>query len=121
MKIMNNITYRQAGDYLLPNLTLPESEMKVSLGRYGMMHKKFLKENKKLMYNKLMISGTLMSHCKKVEDEAKERFTTLISQMARAQGVTEELKAIDQMKWVGMSNNIRQAAEEIVLSELIYN
>ena len=106
------ITYRQAGDYQLPNLIIPESERAITLGRYGMLHKKYLKENKKLLYSELMLSGTLMSHCKKIEETAKERLGLLMKQMAKSQEVTQELKSNNQMKWVGMMNNIRNGAEK---------
>ena len=114
-------TYTQVGDYLLPNLTLPAEEKNIVLGRFGMAHKKYLKENKKILYSELMISGKLFSHCKEVEDRAGDMLETLIKQMANSEGITEELKVTDQMAWVGAMNNIRICATEIVFQEVIYD
>lgn len=113
-------TYRQAGDYLLPNLTLPEEEQNITLGRWGMEHKRYLKENRRFLYSKLNINGCLFRHCKEVEDRAKVVLDGLMSRIALAEGVTEQLKADDQMAWVGAMNNIKQRATEVVLQEVIY-
>ena len=114
-------TYTQVGDYLLPNLTLPDEEKNIILGRFGMAHKKYLKENKKILYSELMISGKLFSHCKEVEDRAGDMLYDLIHQMAKSEGITEELKETDQMVWVGAMNNIKHRATEIVFREAVYN
>ena len=113
------ITYRQVGDFKIPNIRLPEEE-NVTLGRYGMMRMKFLQKNKSGMYMILITKGILMRTLKKTEDEATEMLERLTEQMMKAQGVTEELKESNQMLWVQMMNNIRHSAEEIVLKELIY-
>lgn len=112
-------TYRQAGDYLLPNVTLPEEE-NVTLGRLGMAHKRYLKESKPIVYSQLMIDCSLFRHCKEVEDRARDMLNSLTRQMAQTEGVTEQLKAADQMAWVGRMNNIRQRASEIVFQDVIY-
>ena len=117
---MSKMTYRQVGDYKIPNLTLPKEE-NVTLGKYGMMRKKHLMENKKVLFTQMIARGELMRVLKKTEDEANEMLERLTEQMMKEQGVTEELKENNQMLWVQMMNNIRHSAEEIVLKELIYS
>jgi hypothetical protein len=115
-----NLTYRREGDYNLPNL-LPPQETEVHLGKYALMRRRFLKENRRVTYANLLTSGKLNSHLMEIEQTALTRLEQMVPQMAKAEGVTEELKATDQMKWVGLMNNIRHSAEEAILSELIYN
>lgn len=115
-----NLTYRREGDYNLPNL-LPPQETEVHLGKYALLRRKFLKENRRVTYTNLLTSGKLNSHLMEVEQTALTRLEQMVPQMAKAEGVTEELKATDQMKWVGLMNNIRHSAEETILNELIYN
>lgn len=114
------ISYTRNGDYYLPDLALPEEEMAVTLGRWGRMHRDWLKSNKPSLYTGLLLSGKLMRHCKENEDTANERLELITRQMVQAEGVTEKLKADDQMEWVGRVNNIRNRAEEIVLHEVVY-
>ena len=114
------VTYTMQGDYQLPNL-LPPQEEPISLGKYARMRKRFLQEHRKITYTNLLTSGKLNSHLAEIEQTAQHRVEELVAQMAKAQGVTEELKARDQMKWVQMMNNLQNAAEETVLAELIYN
>ena len=111
------IEYKQVGDYLLPNLRAPESP---TLGKYGMLRHTFLKEHRRLDYTVLEAGGKLSEHLKNVDSEADRMMELLTSQMAKEQGVTERLKESDQMRWVQMMNNIRNAAEEIVLREIVY-
>lgn len=118
---MEKITYSQVGDYLLPDLKLPDEETKITLGRYGMLHRDYLKKHKKAEFSYLLLTGTIMRHCKEIEDAAIQRKETIIEHMKKVQGVTEQLKAEDQMKWVGLMNNIRSCAEEIILKELIHH
>ncbi|MBR1892574.1 MAG: TnpV protein [Lachnospiraceae bacterium] len=113
------LTYIQNGDYLIPNLTA-NSEPEEALTKYGLMRKNFLKEHRRGTYSGMMLEGNLKEHCLMIQHQAEERMDLLTSQMAKLQGVNEALKASDQMKWVGMMNNIRASAEETVLSELIY-
>ena len=113
------LTYRKEGDYLIPNLTLPPEE-EVILGKYAHLRRRYLQEHKPVEYTLLKTSCTLNQHLSEIEQTAWERMEYLGTEMAKRQGVTEELKAADQMKWVGMVNNIRQAAEEIILKELVY-
>lgn len=115
-----NLTYRKEGDYNLPNL-LPPQETEVHLGKYALLRRKFLKENRRVTYTNLLTSGKLNSHLMEIERTALTRLEQMVPQMAKAEGVTEELKATDQMKWVGLMNNIRHSAEETILSELIYS
>jgi len=110
------LTYHQEGDYLLPDLTVPEAP---KLGKYGMLRRSYLRKSRQGIYTGLLLSGKLNSHLEKVDRQAKERVDHLFFQMVKALGVTEELKAKDQLKWVGIMNNIRAAAEEIVLKELV--
>ena len=114
------VTYTMQGEILLPNL-LPPQEEPISLGKYAWMRKRFLQEHRKITYTNLLTSGKLSSHLAEIQQTAQRRMEQIVAQMAKAQGVTEELKASDQMKWVGLMNNIQNAAEEMVLAELIYS
>ena len=114
------VTYTLQGNYLMPDL-LPPQEEPISLGKYARMRKRFLQEHRKITYTNLLTSGKLNSHLAEIEQTAQHRVEELVAQMAKAQGVTEELKASDQMKWVGLMNNLQNAAEEMVLAELIYS
>ena len=117
---MNQITYTMQGDYNLPNL-LPPQEPEVHLGKYALMRFRYLKQNRRITYTNLLTSGKLNAHLTEIEQTAKFRLEQIISQMAQAEGVTEELKAADPMHWTGLMNNIKQSAEEPVLQELIYS
>ena len=117
---MSEITYTKQGDYLIPDLTLP-TEQESPLGRYAQMHRSYLEQHKRVTYLNLLTSGELNKHLYEVEQTALTRLELLTKQLCKEQGVTEELKARDQMKWLGLTNGIRQAAEEIILNELIYS
>ncbi len=119
-KAKNTITYRQVGDYLIPNLTLPPEEKDINLGKWGMKHKTYLTEYKPLMFNSLLGKGKLYTYLAKVDEEASALFSRLVNDMAKAEDITEELKATDQLEWVRRMNNIHYRAEEIVNRELIY-
>ena len=113
-------TYTLGADGIYyPNLSLPEEE-EPRYGKYGRMRHTYLKEHHEGLYTGLLLTGKLNTHLNEVDAAAHQRMELLTRQMAKAQGVTEELKAMDQMKWIGAMNNIRNAAEEIVLTELIY-
>ncbi|WP_418565740.1 TnpV protein [Hominenteromicrobium sp.] len=112
------LTYTMQGDYLLPDLTVPESP---TLGKYGMLRRSYLKDHRDGIYTGMLLTGKLNAHLTEIDRQATEMMERLTAQMAKAQGVTESLKASDQMKWVQMMNNIRSAAEEIVLTELVYS
>ena len=117
---MAEITYTRQGDYNLPNL-LPPQEEPVPHGKYALLRKKFLKEHRRIAYTNLLTSGQLSSHLSEIEQTALSRLEQMVTQMAKAEGVTEELKERDPMKWVGLMNNLQNAAEEIILKELIYS
>jgi hypothetical protein len=119
LKMTEALTYRMEGDYQVPNLTVPE-EAPVILGKYALLRKKYLKQNRRVLYLNYLTAGTLNEHLTEIEQTAYERMELMTAQMALEQGVTEQLKATDQMKWVGMMNNIRNAAEEAILQDLIY-
>ncbi len=112
-------TYTQVGDYMLPDLVLSEQEQK-SIGIWGQRHAKYLKQHHKVLYMNLLTSGKLNSYLADIDERAEEMFSWLIKQMADKHGITEQLKAIDQMIWVGRINAIRNAAMEIVNNEMIY-
>ena len=118
-KIMeNNIGYVKVGDYYIPNLTVPTTVYEI--GKYGRLHRTFLKENCPRLYSSMLMQGNLLEHIAEVDRTAKHRVDTLVKTMATKQGVTEELKAENQMLWIGMMNNLLNSAEEIIYNELIY-
>ena len=117
---MSKITYRQVGDYLIPNLKLPPEETRVTLGKWGMMYKSYLEKHKKVLFSSLLGQGKLYQHCAEIEKQANEMYDLLIEQMKEAEGVTEQLKEQDQLEWVQRMENIQQRAREIVNNELIY-
>ena len=112
-------TYTLVGDYYLPDLKLPE-EKQVNIGVWGMRHKRFLKENHRVLYANLMTSGKLVEYFDDIEQQATAMFLRLVKEIAEKENVTEQLKATDQMLWVRKMNNIRNRATEIVNAELIY-
>lgn len=113
-------TYTQVGDYLLPDLKLPKEEKQANIGVWSMRHKRFLRENHRVLYANLMTSGKLVTYLDDIEQQATAMFLRLVKGLAEKENVTEELKATDQMLWVQRMNNIRNRATEIVNSELIY-
>jgi len=113
-------TYTQVGNYLLPDLKLPEEEKQANIGVWGMRHKRFLKENHRVLYSNLMTSGKLVTYLDDIEQQATAMFLRLVKELAEKENVTEELKVTDQMLWVQKMNNIRNRATEIVNAELIY-
>ena len=116
--IKNGIEYVRNGDYYIPNLTVPDEKV-YKIGKYGRMHAKFIKENRPCFYSMKMLNGTWLAYLEEVDTSAKEMVDKLIKDMAVKQGITEELKAKDQMAWVGAMNNIRHSAEEFVLKDLV--
>ena len=115
----NGLWYERQGDYYIPCLSLPAEEEQ-PIGLWGQRHKRYIKEYRPALYNALLLSGNLNSYLADIDQQAQERLDTIIKQMAQTQGVTETLKAADQMAWVGKMNNIQAGAMEIVNSELIY-
>ena len=114
----NGISYTLHGDYYLPDLVLREEEP--TYGKYGMLRKQFLKEHRSARYQYMLLTGKLNEHLNQIDQEVREQVETLMEQMTEKQGVTEELKAQDQMEWVRLMNNIKASAEEIVLKNMIY-
>ena len=112
-------TYTQVGDYLLPNLELPEEDQQ-PIGVWGQRHLRYLKEHQRATYATLLTSGKLNGYLADIDRQAEEMFLRLVKQMATSEGITETLKAADPMEWVGRMNNIRNRAMEIVNSEIIY-
>lgn len=114
----NDLDYVLVGDYYIPDLKLPEESRPI--GRWGRMHKAFLQEHYPGQYTELLLSGKLWTYLADLNEQANDRLACIISQMQVAEGVTEELKARDQLAWVGTVNSIRSRAEEIIRSEMIY-
>ena len=114
----NGMSYTLHGDYYLPDLVLREEEP--TYGKYGMLRKQFLKEYRSARYQYLLLTGKLNEHLNQTDQEAREQVETLMEQMTEKQGVTEELKAQDQMERVRLMNNIKASAEEMVLREILY-
>ena len=115
----NKITYTQQGDYLLPDLKLPE-QPKVEIGIFGKRHLRYLEHNRKILYTNLLTKGKLTAHLAEIDKLAEDMFFRLVKQIAEREGVTEKLIAKDQMQWVRKMNNIRNRAEEIVNNKIIY-
>ena len=114
------ISYTLQGDYYLPNLILPAEKEERHIGVWGQRHARYLKQNHKILYMNLLTSGKLNNHLADVEKQAQEMFSRLVKQMAEREGVTERLKADNQMKWVARMNNIQSRAAEIVNHDIIY-
>ncbi len=112
------LTYRTESGYRLPNLDVPEAP---KVGKYGMLRRSYLANHRHGIYTGMLLTGELNSQLEQIDRQATEMVERLTEQMAREQGVTEELKASDQMKWVGLMNNLRASAEEVVMRELIYS
>ena len=113
-------TYRRECDYLIPNLVLEDSD-DYQIGKYGRMRRRYLKEYRPGFYNTLILDGTLFKHLSEIDHACNERMELITSAMAKQEGVTEALKAADQMEWVRRKNSIHNRAEEIVLTELVYD
>ena len=111
--------YRQGGDYFIPNLILPD-DSDYQIGKYGRLRRNYLKEHRKILYTNYVVEGTLFKHLAEIDQACNERIEIIVSAMSEQEGVTEALKAADQMEWVRRKNNIRNRAEEIILTELVY-
>lgn len=113
-------TYTQAGDFLLPDLSLPAEKETGNIGVWALRRKRYLKQYHKVLYYNLLTSGKLHSHLADIEEQAQHLFLRLVKELAEKEGVTEKLKAADQMAWVRRMNNIRSVATEIIFEEIIY-
>lgn len=114
---MKELTYHRHGDYLIPDLETPEVPR---IGKYGTMRHQYLRNHHRGIFDGMLLKGTLNAHLEEIDRQAREMMERLTTQMAQREGVTEALKADDQMAWVAAMNNIKNRAEEIVLHELIY-
>lgn len=112
----NGLWYERNGDYYIPCLKLPE----INIGIWSERYLTYIREHKKLLHTKLMINGTLYTHLSEINKQAEEMFSELVNQMKTHEGITEQLKAENQLEWVRRMNNIRSRAEEIIYKELIY-
>ena len=112
------LNYKTVNGYQIPDLKIPNGQ--ATLGRYGRMRKAYLQEHKKILFNSLLLTGKLTAHLTEIDRTADERVNRMVSEMATAQGVNEELKERDPMAWVGAMNSLKAQAEEIVLNELVY-
>ena len=112
------VTYNQVGDYFIPDIELPERHYEI--GKYSRMRHRYLKEHRKIKYTTMILDSTLYDHLEEIDRICNERMETMVIAMKKQQGITEELKARDQLAWVGVMNNIRNASEEIICAEVIY-
>lgn len=112
-------TYRREGDYLIPDLELPDTKHE-QIGKYGRLRQTYLSEHRPTLYRAMLLNGTLNRHLAETDRTCSERMERIIAQMAEREGVTEALKASAQLEWVGRMNNIRNRAEEVVLAEVVY-
>ena len=116
--VTNGIEYTLVGDYYTPNIALPEENRPI--GRWGRLHRNYLEQHHPIRFNDLILGGQLWTYLADLNEQAQERLSLIVEQMKVSEGVTEELKATDQMAWVGAMNSIRNRAEEIILREMIY-
>ena len=116
------LTYSKQNGYLVPNLKMDETDGKAqTLGRFGRAREKYLMEHRKAAYTAMLLKGTLWAHLTEIDQAANQQVESVMAELAMSEGVTEELKAANQMEWVQRMNNIRQRAEEIVMADLIYS
>lgn len=118
---MEKITYREVNGYMIPNLTLSPEEANITLGKWGVLHKDYLLKHKQVLFTTLLTQGKLYQYCAEIEKQGQDMFDTLVEQMKKAEGVTEQLKEENQMEWVCRMNNIRSRATEIINIDIIYN
>ena len=114
------LTYTKKGDVLIPNLTYSSREYP-PLGKYGMLRKTYLQEHHKALFSKMLLRDELWPHLLEIDEQAHAMVETMVAQMAKAEGLTEKMKSTDPLRWVGLMNNFKNAAEEIVLRELVYS
>ena len=117
---MTNITYRQVGDYMIPNLRLPSEESAIRLGKWGMLYKDYLQKHNPILFATLLTQGKLYQHCAQIDTQAQQMFNTLVAQMTKSENITEERKEKNQLEWVQRMNNIEAQAREIVCHDIIF-
>ena len=113
------LTYMQNGDYLIPNL-MAEEPMEM-LGKYGRMRQRYLEQHKPILFQTMLLNGELTAHLREIDQAANEQLDSLMRALAQEAGATEQLKATNQLAWVGLMNNLKAQAEELILAELVYN
>ena len=121
MASKTKITYRQVGDFKIPNIILPPEQANIIIGKWGLMHKNYIEHNKRGLFMLMVTKCTLWPYLADIDRQANEMYDLLIGQMKEAEGVTEEFKEQDQLEWVQRMGNIQQRAREIVCSEMIYS
>jgi len=119
MSEISRIEYQKNGDYQIPNLTLGEVNPQ-PIGKYGRMRKNYLQEHRPILYNRMILNGQLQNHLLETEQTAQRRLDQMMTELKATNGVTEQLKAENQLKWIGLMNNLKQEAEETILTELIF-
>ena len=119
MTTATDIAYKAVGDYLLPVIALPESSGPI--GHFGRLRKAFLRENRPLIFQTMLLNGTLDTHLQEISETAEKRLEQMMQELMKTENVTEELKASDPMRWTGLMNSLKAQAEEILLAELIYS
>ena len=117
----NSVTYTRCADYYIPNISLSETLDHKPIGKYGRMRKAYLQEQRPVLWNHMILSETLYPHLREIDETTNRRLYQMMPELMALNGVTEELKASDPMRWVGMMNSIKSQAEEIILNELIYS
>ena len=115
-----NLTYTMVGDYYYPDLMLPEETRDTPLGKYGQLRTHYLKEHRPMLYDRLLLAGKLVVHLYEIDQQVREQVEQIVRQRAEAEGVNEQLKAEDELLWVGLMNQYQAAAEEWVLRQLVY-
>ena len=119
--MQSSLTYIQNGDYLIPNLTLTETPEAAPLGKYGRMRKDYLEQHRPILFQKMVLEEGLYPHLREIDETARRRLDEMMPQLTKEAGATEALKAADPMKWVGLMNTCKAQAEEVILSELVFN
>ncbi len=117
---MANITYRQVGDYQIPNFRIPPEESTIRLGKWGMIYKDYLQKHNPVLFTTLLTQGTLYQHCAQIDTQAQQMFNTLVEQMIKAENITEQLKEQNQMEWVRRMQNIEAQAREIICHDILF-
>ena len=118
---MTELTYTKNGDYRIPDLKLSEEPGSKPLGKYGMLRKTCLQEHRPILWNQMILSETLFPHLREIDETARQRLEQMMPELMKSAGATEALKASDPIRWVGLMNSLKAQAEEIILSELVYN
>ena len=116
----NNLTYKTSGEFQIPDLSLRENPQSQKLGKYGRMRQTYLREHRPILWTQMILTETLFSHLREIDEAANRRLEQMMPELMTSAGVTEALKAADQMRWVGLMNTCKAEAEEVIFAELIY-